>query len=87
MWHINTVTGEEGWHICQLHMKQGSDIMVFVREGGIWRIKFWKYKDIRIRAENHAEEVRDNYAMIQSGFHIGFVKEQYTMKECKDCSK
>jgi hypothetical protein len=85
MWLINNITGEEGWHICQLYSKQDSSLLVFVKEGGIWRTKLWNNQDTRIRAKNHAEEVRDDYAMIQSGFFIGTVKDQRNMKECAQC--
>jgi hypothetical protein len=71
MWLINTTTEEEGWHICQGSQKEPCDLLVFVKEGGIWRTKLWRSEETCIRAKNHEEESLDSLVMLQSGFLLG----------------
>lgn len=68
MWLINTKTGEEGWHICQIHQKEPCNLLVFVKEVGIWRIKYWYSLDIEIRPTTYKEDVDDYKKMKKLGF-------------------
>lgn len=70
MWLIHTETGEHGWHICQTSQIEPCDRLVFVDEGGIWRVKMWKSTETRIRATTHAEELEDELAMRSRGFPL-----------------
>ncbi len=85
MWHVHLLTNEEGWHIPQLHSHQDSPLLVFVQDGGIWKTKYWMSNETRICAKNHAEEIKDNYDMIQRGWKLGFATSQLTQKECSQC--
>ena len=69
MWHIHTVSGEEGWHICQKHSQQSAKLLVFVKEGDkTWRMKLWNSSECSIRAKTHNEHVQDDHDMTTSGF-------------------
>jgi hypothetical protein len=85
MWLVHRLTEEEGWHITQENQKEPCPLLVFVRTGSAWKTKYWMSDETRICAKNHSEEIRDNYAMIQSGFTLGFHKSQYNMKKCPQC--
>ncbi len=89
MWLVNILTNEEGWNIVNynLHQQLPCSLLVFVQDGGAWRTKLWMSNETRIRAKNHSEEIRDNYTMIQSGFTLGFAKEQLTMQRCLQCDR
>ncbi len=87
MWLVNNLTNEEGWNIIggNVYQRWPCPLLVFVQEGGAWKTKYWMSDNVRIRAQNHAEEIRDNFAMIQSGFRLGFTKKQLTMARCPQC--
>lgn len=82
MWLINLLTNEEGWYIPQANQQQHCPLLVFVKDGGIWKTKQWMSNQIRIRARNYTEEIKDNYDMIQSGFRWGFSNFQLKMERC-----
>lgn len=71
MWLIHNTTKEEGWYICQVHQREPCKLLIFVKEGGIWRMKLWESDETEIRAKNYAEEREDDYQMKQSGFLLG----------------
>lgn len=79
MWLVHKTSGEEGWHICQENQQEICPLLVFVKDGGIWRTKLWMSDETYIRAKNYDEEVKDDYDMIQRGFLLGFTKTQITM--------
>ncbi len=86
MWLVHNISGEEGWHIPQENQREPCPLLVYVEEEGIWRTKLWMTNETRIRPKNHAEEVKDDYDMIQRGFLLGFTKTQRTKKRCLQCS-
>ncbi len=86
MWLVHNTSGEEGWYIPQIHQPVICPLLVFVKDGGIWRTKLWMSNEIHIRPKNHAEEVKDDYDMVQRGFLLGFTQTQLTMKGCLQCS-
>ena len=86
MWLVHNTSGEEGWHIPQVNQPVICPLLVFVKDGGLWRTKLWMTNETRIRPKNHAEEVKDDYDMVQRGFMLGFTKTQITMKRCLQCS-
>ncbi len=87
MWLVNTITNEEGWQILadNLYQEWPCQLLVFVPYGGAWKTKLWSSEHVDMRAKNHAEEIRDNYAMIQRGFKLGFTKFQLTQEYCLQC--
>jgi hypothetical protein len=70
MWLRHLTTEEEGWHICQENQREPCDLLVFVKEGGAWRVKLWKSADTEIRAESHKEEMKDAEAMKSLGLPL-----------------
>lgn len=86
MWLVHNTSDEEGWHIPQENQREPCSLLVYVEEGGIWRTKLWMSNETRIRPKNHAEEIKDDYDMIQRGFRLGFTKKQLNMKRCSPCS-
>ena len=86
MWLVHNTSGEEGWHIPQGNQRCPCPLLVFVKDGGIWKTKLWMSNETRIRPKNHVEEVKDDYDMIQRGFLLGFTKTQLTKKKCLQCS-
>jgi len=86
MWLVHNTSGEEGWYIPQANQQGICPLLVFVKDGGIWRTKLWMTNEIRIRPKNHVEEVKDDYDMIQRGFLLGFTKTQLTKKRYLLCS-
>ena len=86
MWLVHKTSGETGWHIPQENQQGICPLLVFIEDGKIWRTKLWMNNEIRIRPENHAEEVKDNYDMVQRGFLLGFTKKQINMKRCSQCN-
>lgn len=74
MWLINIITSEEGWHITQENLREPSRLLVFVKDGGVWRTNLWMSNETRIRAENYAEELVDDANMFNAGFRIGASK-------------
>ena len=67
MWHLHSVTGARGWHICQLYLKEHSDLLVFVQQGDLsWKAELWKSRECTIIPKNFEEEVEDGKKM--SGF-------------------
>ncbi len=87
MWLVNTLTNEEGWNIINhnLHQQWPCPLLVFVQNGGAWKTKLWMSNEVRIRAKNHAEEIRDNYDMIQRGFRLGVTMHECTIERCLQC--
>ena len=71
MWLVHTLTGEEGWHICQENQRHPCRVLVFLKEGGAWKTSLWNSQDTRIRASTYSEERRDALAMRESGFLLG----------------
>ena len=63
MWLIHKKTAEEGWHYCQKNQKEPCNLLVFVKEGGLWRIKFWFSSETMIKAKTFKEELEDRNAM------------------------
>jgi hypothetical protein len=71
MWHIHTVTGEQGWHICQKHTHRSDKLLVFVNEEPYsWKMKAWNINECTIRAKTHDEHVQDDITMTNSGFSL-----------------
>jgi hypothetical protein len=73
MWLINIATDEEGYHICQENQKEPCDLLVFVQNGGLWKVKLWKSTETRIRANNYEEEQKDIRTMRDTGFPFGLL--------------
>ena len=85
MWLIQKETGEKGWHICQENQREPCALLVFVKDGGIWRTKLWNSKETTICPKNHKEEVEDSYAMRNSGFSLGMSTKEGTFPTCSQC--
>ena len=85
MWLVHTSTNEEGWHIPQVYLQDPNPLLVFVHDGGVWKTKYWMSNETRIRAKNHAEEIQDNYDMVQRGWKLGFTESQLTQNHCVQC--
>jgi hypothetical protein len=81
MWLVNLLTNEEGWHIPQIYQKEPSPLLVFIKDGNIWKTKLWTSTETRIRAKNRAEETKDDYDMIQSGFTLGFTRNHFNINK------
>jgi len=70
MWLVHMGSGEEGWHVCQEGQREPCNLLVFVKQGGLWVTKYWHSTETRIRAKNYAEEQEDERVMRQSGFFL-----------------
>ncbi len=71
MWLVYKETGVQGWHICQQNIKQNAELLVFVRDGGVWRTAMWPANRVAIRPKNYAEEKVDDADMLRQGFWMG----------------
>lgn len=85
MWLVNKKTNEKGWFILQVYQQEPCSLLVFVKNGSSWKTKQWMSTDTNILAKNYDEEIKHDYEMIQSGFLLGFTKEQLNMSKCYQC--